>query len=286
MPSRSGASAPSAADSAQRVEVFLALPAVGGGLVTVPADTCGPERLPGAVLAHGEHPRDAAVRACAAVLGGQLPALPDRDSLRLLGVLSDVCPLPADLRPRSSGLRPGLSGLHVLRLLLEPGRGPVPPVDDALLTTPVPAPAAEDVPGVHPRVQRPAAYVLVVHDGQVLLTRVTGSELWTLPGGGIDHGEHPDDAVRRETLEETGLELMNLRLVDVDSSRFTGRSPRAVTEDFHGVRLLYQGTVSSQQTPAVQEVDGTTEAAAWWPLAALDQLWLGAVVRVAIDRLA
>lgn len=52
------------------------------------------------------------------------------------------------------------------------------------------------------------AYGLALVDGRVLLIRkvkgpYTGS--WDLPGGGIEHGESPADAVRREFVEETGL---------------------------------------------------------------------------------
>jgi 8-oxo-dGTP pyrophosphatase MutT (NUDIX family) len=57
----------------------------------------------------------------------------------------------------------------------------------------------------------------VVHDpdrGYLLLWRhrfVTDTWGWEIPAGMIDHGESPDDAARRETLEETGWEPGPLR---------------------------------------------------------------------------
>ena len=269
MPSRSGASAAFAAWTAQRVEVYVAVAAAAGGLAQIPGHAGRAARLPGVVLAHGEHPRDAALRAVSSAVVPPV-APPVRDRLRLRRVLSDVRPLPDH------------PGLHVLRLVFEPDRGLPLPADAALLIDPVPAPVTDEGPGAPPRVQRPAAYAVVVQDGEMLLTRLADSTLWTLPGGGIDHGEHPDDAVRRETFEETGLELREARLLDVDSQHFTGRGPRAVVEDFHGVRLLYRGTVSRTVAPAVQEIGGTTQAAAWWPVGDLGRLRLSPVVRTAL----
>ena len=41
---------------------------------------------------------------------------------------------------------------------------------------------------------------------------------WGLPGGFIDRGEAPEEAIRREILEETNLELEDLELLTVRST--------------------------------------------------------------------
>lgn len=45
--------------------------------------------------------------------------------------------------------------------------------------------------------------------------RIRPNSGWGLPGGFLEYGEHPSDGVRREILEETGLELSGLALVRV-----------------------------------------------------------------------
>ncbi|MCD5349924.1 NUDIX domain-containing protein [Kineosporia mesophila] len=146
-----------------------------------------------------------------------------------------------------------------------------PPLDPAALVEPGPSP--EEVPVF---VQRPAAYAVLVNekaDGgpRMLLSRLAGSEsTWTLPGGGIDHGEHPRPALRREIHEEAGLPYTEGPLIDISSRHFVGRGPHGRLEDFHALRLIYAGSVPFDQEPQVMEVDGSTDEAAWIPVADLD----------------
>lgn len=44
-------------------------------------------------------------------------------------------------------------------------------------------------------------------NGDVLLVRPKGSQVWELPGGGVEKGEWKDQALKRELYEETGIAL-------------------------------------------------------------------------------
>ena len=60
-----------------------------------------------------------------------------------------------------------------------------------------------------------AAAIIPDGDGQILLQKRTDNGRWGLPGGGIEPGEEPADAVVREVYEETGLRVIPITLVGV-----------------------------------------------------------------------
>jgi ADP-ribose pyrophosphatase YjhB (NUDIX family) len=65
---------------------------------------------------------------------------------------------------------------------------------------------------------------VVIDDGRTLLIR-RGSEplrgQWSIPGGTLELGESLEDGVARELLEETGLEVRVLDLIEVFDRIFT-----------------------------------------------------------------
>ncbi|TWJ10768.1 ADP-ribose pyrophosphatase YjhB (NUDIX family) [Stackebrandtia albiflava] len=127
---------------------------------------------------------------------------------------------------------------------------------------------ADPVPG---RVQRIAAYAHAERDGAVLLVRVGGTlpdeaGTWMLPGGGVEHGEHPAQAVVREVAEETGLDVTVEGLTTVGSDHRTIPFPSGPV-DFHCVYFVYRVRVTGGTLR--DEPDGTTRSPSWLPIAAM-----------------
>ncbi len=131
------------------------------------------------------------------------------------------------------------------------------------------------------QITRIAAYGLVLQHQRILLCRLSeqlpiDAGYWTLPGGGIDFGEDPVNAMMREVNEETGLIVKPRGLAGI-SSFHEENEDRA----FHGIRIMYYaefigGTLRN-------ELDGSTDLCAWWSLDEARALPLVDLTEIGLD---
>lgn len=99
---------------------------------------------------------------------------------------------------------------------------------------------------------QPIAAAVIVRDGKVLLIRRRlreGTLLWALPSGGVEAGETPADAARRESLEEVGLSVTPVQSLGERIHPVTGR------------RMFYIACALDAGTPEIRDADEIAELA-------------------------
>jgi 8-oxo-dGTP diphosphatase len=117
------------------------------------------------------------------------------------------------------------------------------------------------------RRRRIGAYGVCRDDhGRVLLVRGSVEDVapgrWYLPGGGVEHGEHPRDAVVREFVEETGLDIEVAGLRDALTDLIY---PDGSGVEIHNDRLVFDVCVAdgARGRQLRFEVGGTSDLARW-----------------------
>jgi ADP-ribose pyrophosphatase YjhB (NUDIX family) len=97
----------------------------------------------------------------------------------------------------------------------------------------------------------------IMPDGRIVLVKRRDNGCWSLPGGMVDWGEDIPTTVKRELIEETGLELVKIRrLVGVYSA--ADRDPR-----IHSICVVVeaevQGTMQTQDQFEITDVRAFTQ---------------------------
>jgi len=153
---------------------------------------------------------------------------------------------------------------------------------DSQTKSPAPFQDAEDE-GNRPKPQRlrVSAYGVIVQHGRILLCQISepnhvDNRKWTLPGGGLEFGEDPRAAAKREILEETGCVARLSEILDVNS--LAGEVDGV---EWHAIRILFRAELVSG-TPRA-EVDGTTDACAWFSADELMSIELVTLARAALQ---
>jgi ADP-ribose pyrophosphatase YjhB (NUDIX family) len=120
---------------------------------------------------------------------------------------------------------------------------------------------------------RVAAYAIIADQRGLLLAhwRQEQHSGWTLPGGGLDPGEHPAAAAVREVTEETGYHVELDELLGIDSIVIAAEDrlhSREVPQ--HSLRIVYRAHVVGGSLR--HEQGGTTDQAAWFSLPQVAEL--------------
>ena len=91
------------------------------------------------------------------------------------------------------------------------------------------------------------AYALLIKDNQILLIKkVTGpyDGKLDLPGGTIEFGETPEETLKRELFEETGIEVTEYQLFDANSVVVTWKHQNNTDIKTHHIGFFYKILIS------------------------------------------
>lgn len=132
---------------------------------------------------------------------------------------------------------------------------------------------------------RVAAYAVVIDARGLLLAHWREGRRggWTLPGGGLEPGEDPADAARREVLEETGYRVELGELLGIHSRVIPARQRLSTHAPvpLHTLRIVYRAAVVGGDLR--DEVGGSTDRAQWFALDAIGELPHVSLVDIALQ---
>jgi 8-oxo-dGTP diphosphatase len=130
---------------------------------------------------------------------------------------------------------------------------------------------------------RLAAYAVCIEDGRMLVARhvsANGESRWTLPGGRVEQGEDPFDAVIREVAEETGCDAVVERLLGVDSRVVPAADRLPGLPDHQNVGIFYRVRITGGQLRP--EPDGEIAESAWAPIPDVARLRRSSLVDIGL----
>ncbi|MCK8129014.1 ADP-ribose pyrophosphatase [Pseudoalteromonas sp. S1610] len=87
--------------------------------------------------------------------------------------------------------------------------------------------------------------VIVMHDNKILLGErigAHGANTWATPGGHLEFGETVEQCAVREVVEETGLNVTNIRKLDFTNDIFSAENKHYITlyvqADYEGGEVI------------------------------------------------
>ena len=113
---------------------------------------------------------------------------------------------------------------------------------------------------------RVSVKAVIIKDEKLLLVKEGGDEFWSLPGGGVDHGETDIQALKRELSEELG--------VSEDEIKTNGKvifvTIGAVSKGIPKANLFYRADVQAESIRPTRHVIKS----GWFTIEELSELYL------------
>ena len=131
------------------------------------------------------------------------------------------------------------------------------------------------------------AYGVIVKDDKITLVKKARGGYkgkLDLPGGGIEHTELPEEALKREIMEEAGINITNYKLLDVVATNIKWEMEPNLWEDLHHLGILY--TVDTNELFLKNEADGLdSNGANWYNITELNKKELSPFTILALEKL-
>lgn len=135
------------------------------------------------------------------------------------------------------------------------------------------------------------AYGLIIKDNMVLLIKKFGGPYngkLDLPGGTIEFGERPEDALKRELMEEVGIEVVDYQLFDANSVFFDWQVKENVLVKVHHIGIFFKVlsyTNEIKKEVEVNEVNDDSLGADFFDISKLSKDELSAIAILELEKL-
>jgi 8-oxo-dGTP diphosphatase len=117
------------------------------------------------------------------------------------------------------------------------------------------------------QVQRVGSYAFITAEGHCLLSllnRGPNRGKWTLVGGGVDFGESPKEALKREIFEEAGIVTeVEAQLLDVFSHDHEFTLPDGTIKYMHFIGVVHTLELAAM-LPCKADADGSSSDGTRW----------------------
>lgn len=113
--------------------------------------------------------------------------------------------------------------------------------------------------------ERAGSYGIIIQNNSIALVRKAKGGYkgkLDLPGGGIEHTETPEEALKREIYEEAGLVVKDYELLDVAGANVKWQMEENLIEDLHQIGALY--VINAYENNLKKDADGLDSLGTEW----------------------